>query len=147
MIRTIVLMIGLILFAANSFAVDAQSTSSLAVNQEHIQYWMKTLETHPLSMVRKQAARHLGAMQSLVATQSLIKALSDVNDDVRIQSAYSLGRLGDQGSLKPLYELIEKTSNTQVKSAARSAIDKINAHEEFMKQRKQKLKDQQEKNS
>jgi HEAT repeat protein len=102
--------------------------------QEHIQYWMKTLETHPLIMVRKQAARHLGAMQSLVAnTVTLIKALSDVNDDVRIQSAYSLGQTWViRDHLRPLYELIEKLQTRRSKSAARSAIDKINAHEEFM---------------
>ncbi|MCC7460636.1 MAG: HEAT repeat domain-containing protein [Proteobacteria bacterium] len=132
-------------FSGNVFAVDAQTTSSLPANQEHIQYWMKTLETSPLIIVRKQAARHLGALQSTTATPSLIKGLSDVNDDVRIQSAYSLGRLGDTSSLKPLYELIEKTSNSQVKASARNAIDKINAHEDFMKQRKQKFKEQQEK--
>ena len=128
-----------------ALAVDAQTTSSLPVNQDHIQYWMKTLETNPLVIVRKQAARHLGALQSNIAVPSLIKGLSDSNDDVRIQAAYSLGRLGDTSSLKPLYELIEKSPNTQVKSSARNAIEKINAHEDFMKQRKQKLKEQQEK--
>jgi hypothetical protein len=142
MIRFIVISIlGVFSFQAN--AADAQSTSSMAINAEHIQYWMKTLETHPLIIIRKQAARHLGALQSSMANPTLINCLSDASEDVRIQCAYSLGRLGDPESLRPLYELIETSSNQQIKSAAKSAIDKINAHEEFSRKRKQKLKEQQ----
>lgn len=127
--------------AAFAGTPPAQTEQPAIPNIEHIQYWMKTLETHPLVIIRKQAARQLGNMQNSIAVPSLIKGLTDVNDDVRMQSAYSLGRLGDPGALKPLYELIEKNSNSQVQAAARNAIDKINAHEEFNRQRKQKLKD------
>lgn len=125
----------------------AASQTQTIPNAEHIQYWMKTLESHPLIIIRKQAARQLGNLQNQMAIPSLIKGLSDVNDDVRIQSAYSLGRLGDASALKPLYEMVEKNSNTQVQAAGRNAIDKINAHEEFAKQRKQKLKEMELKNS
>jgi len=134
----------LVFFSIQVHAVDAQTTSSLPINMEHIQYWMKILESHPLIIIRKQAARHLGALQNPVANASLIKGLSDANEDVRIQCAYSLGRLGESASLRPLYELIETSSSQQVKSAAKSAIDKINAHEEFARQRKQKLRELQQ---
>jgi|JI10StandDraft_1071094.scaffolds.fasta_scaffold46149_5 hypothetical protein len=146
MIRKLALLI-VIAFSFQANAVDAQSTSSMTINAEHIQYWMKTLETHPLIIIRKQAARHLGALQSNMANPALIKCLSDANEDVRIQCAYSLGRLGDSSSLRPLYELIENSPSQQIKSAAKSAIDKINAHEEFARQRKQKLKEMELKNS
>lgn len=128
-----------------SISFSAIAVENSTNNAEHIQYWMKTLETHPLVIIRKQAARQLGALQNAMATPSLIKGLSDANDDVRIQSAHSLGRLGDVSALRPLYELAETNANTQVKSAAKTAIDKINAHEEFARQRKQKLKELQEK--
>lgn len=130
-----------------ALAAQAPQQTQTIPNVEHIQYWMKTLESHPLIIIRKQAARQLGNLQNPIAVPSLIKGLSDVNDDVRIQSAYSLGRLGDASALKPLYELIEKNSNTQVQAAGRNAIDKINAHEEFARQRKQKLKEMELKNS
>lgn len=125
----------------STYATDAQSTSSLPINMDHVQYWIKILDTHPMAIYRKQAARHLGAMQNDIANPSLIKCLSDSNEDVRIQCTYSLGRLGDQTSLRPLYELIQNSSSPQVKSAAKSSIDKINAHEEFERQRKQKLRE------
>lgn len=134
-------------FLGSAIAADAPTSSNSPGNIEHIQYWMKALETHPMIIIRKQAARQLGALQNSVAIPSLIKGLSDANEDVRMQCAYSLGRLGDSSALKPLYEMVETNSNTQVKSAARSAIDKINAHEEFTRQRRQKLKEMEEKKS
>lgn len=123
-----------------------QPTPDTNVNQ-HVQYWVQTLETNQIPILRKQAARHLGNMQDPMAVQSLLKGLSDQNEDVRMQCAYSLGRLGDPSALRPLYEMIEKSKSSQIQSAARSAIDKINAHEEFKHQQKQKLKEMELKNS
>ena len=132
---------GTFCFSVNAAEAPA-SVTNLPFNFEHVQYWMKTLESHPMIMIRKQAARHLGNLQNNLATSSLIKGLSDANEDVRIQCAYSLGRLGDSSSLKTLYELIETNPNPQVKSAAKTAVDKINAHEAFTRQRRQKVREQ-----
>lgn len=121
----------------SSFAVNTDA----GLMDEHMQYWMKVLETHPLILIRKQAARHLGNMQNSLAIPSLIKGLADTSEEVKMQSAYSLGRLGDPAALRPLYELIESGGTAQVQSAARNAIDKINLHEEFKHQQKQKLKE------
>ncbi len=124
-------------------SVQAQETPIISQDSgsEHIQFWMKTLETHPFILLRKQAARHLGNMQNPMATPSLIKGLADADEDVRIQSAYSLARMGDTNALRPLYELNEKDPSKEVQAAARNAIDKINSHEEYKRQQKQKLKD------
>lgn len=127
----------LLLTIQSSFAVNTDT----GIMDEHIQYWMKVLETHPLILIRKQAARHLGNMQNNLAIPSLIKGLADMSEEVKMQSAYSLGRLGDPAALRPLYELIESGGTAQVQSAARNAIDKINSHEEFKHQQKQKLKE------
>ncbi len=127
----------LLLTMQSSFAVNTDT----GIMDEHIQYWMKVLETHPLILIRKQAARHLGNMQNNLAIPSLIKGLADMSEEVKMQSAYSLGRLGDPAALRPLYELIELGGTAQVQSAARNAIDKINSHEEFKHQQKQKLKE------
>lgn len=127
----------ILLTMQSSFAVN----NDTGIMDEHIQYWMKVLETHPLILIRKQAARHLGNMQNNLAIPSLIKGLADMSEEVKMQSAYSLGRLGDPAALRPLYELIESGGTAQVQSAARNAIDKINSHEEFKHQQKQKLKE------
>lgn len=125
---------------------NAETPTESNVNQ-HVQYWIQTLENNSLPIIRKQAARHLGNLQDPMGTQALLKGLSDQNEDVRMQCAYSLGRIGDPAALRPLYEMVEKSKNSQVQSAARSAIDKINAHEDFKHQQKLKLKEMELNNS
>ena len=147
--RSRILQVAILSLVFGFSTAHAQEVPAISADSgtEHIQFWMKTLETHPFILLRKQAARHLGNMQNPMATPSLIKGLSDADEDVRIQSAYSLGRMVDPNALRPLYELNEKDPSKEVQAAARSAIDKINNHEEYKRQQKQKLKDIESKKS
>ena len=106
---------------------------------EHLAYWIRTLQTHPMNLVRKNAARSLGTLSDRSATPALIGALKDRFFGVRAEAARSLGLLTDSRATDALTETANNDTDAQVRRNAREAIEKIKAYEEFLKKKQEKL--------
>lgn len=119
-----------------AFSVQAKTIH----DEEHVQYWTQTLETHALVFVRKNAARNLGKIGDLQALPSLIKALEDKAHEVRLEAAKSLGLLGDESAIPVLEDTAQNDQDRQVRRRARWSIQKIRAHQEFIQKKLEKLK-------
>ncbi len=105
---------------------------------EHFEYWARTVQTHPLKSVRKNAARVLGSLGNRQAVPVLVKALSDGEAGVRQEAAHALGLLGDESALPALYELLGRESDREVRNAAGSAVNRIKSYQDFVKKKLKK---------
>ncbi|MFH1263292.1 MAG: HEAT repeat domain-containing protein [Pseudomonadota bacterium] len=105
---------------------------------EHMEYWIKTVQTHPMDLVRKNAARALGAMGDRTATPALIQALNDKFFGVRAEAANSLGLLTDERAVDPLTETATNDSDTQVRRNAREALERLKGYQEYLKKKQEK---------
>ena len=75
-------------------------------------------------LVRAHAAGVLGKVRDGRATQPLIAALADKNEDVRRKAARALGQLGDKRALNPLVERLGDGS-WMVRSHAATAVGRL----------------------
>jgi hypothetical protein len=75
--------------------------------------------------VRTQAALLLGKLGDKAGVQPLIRALADDNKTVRAMSAQSLGKLGGDVALAALKNLLQRESDTFVRSQAEKAMAAI----------------------
>jgi hypothetical protein len=78
----------------------------------------------PVGLVRKGAARDLGALGDARALDSLVVALADADGEVREEAARALGRLGDRRALQPL-EALYLDERPAVRRAAQDAVGAI----------------------
>lgn len=108
----------------------------------HVNYWIQTLASHPLKMIRKNAARQLGSIGNPSSLPALAQALKDPFYGVRQESARSLGLLGDERALSPLFEAQQKDTDATVKHAARDAIERIKARQDYQKKKEEKRQQQ-----
>lgn len=122
-----------------TLAMAEATVSPIEQDTEHVQYWIRTVQNHPMQMIRKNAARALGSIGDRAATPALIRALQDSFFGVRVEAAYSIGLLTDKSALGALMEAASKDSDALVRRRAREAIQKINAHQEFIQKRREKL--------
>jgi hypothetical protein len=72
--------------------------------------------------VRVQAALVLGRLGDTGAVPSLVKALGDPNKTVRAIAAQALGQLGDQGAGDPLRQLLQRETDTFVRTQTEKAL-------------------------
>jgi HEAT repeat protein len=124
----------LLLVVASAFA---QTPTPVA--DEHLQYWIRTVTSHPMKMVRKNAARVLGTMGDRTATPALVGALKDPFFGVRAEAAKSLGLLTDEKAEADLLKAAANDPDALVRRNAREAIEKIKAYQEFLKKKQEKL--------
>ncbi len=126
------------LFLAAGTAL-AQAPTPTPAGNEHVDYWIRTVATHPTNLVRKNAARVLGAMGDRSAVPALVGALKDGFHGVRAEAAKSLGLLTDEGALDALMETATGDSDALVRRNAREAMEKIKSYQEFLKKKQEKI--------
>ena len=119
-------------------ATPALNASEVGVD-EHVAYWMGTVNSHPLKLIRRNAARVLGTLQNPVAIPSLIQALKDPFYGVRLEAARSLGLLGNEQALASLLDSTKTDPDILVKKAAHEAVERIKLHREVLKKKEEKL--------
>jgi|GEM_PF-5247377 len=109
-----------------------------AAHQSHVLHWMETLEKHPLVLIRANAARFLGDLQDRVAVPTLVRALQDSNQEVLLQAARALGKLGDATAIKPLYEMGSKYKGNDLERVARGSVEKIRSYLKFKRDQRKR---------
>ncbi len=135
MIHTFALCLAIIVAGAPAVT---PKPAPLGEPDEHVAYWMKTLETHPTPLIRKNAARALGSLKDPRSVATLIKALSDTDPSVRGESARSLGYLGNEDSIKPLEVSASRDPDPRVRRSSKEASERIKAYLEFQKKKQEK---------
>lgn len=73
---------------------------------------------------RREAAKALGELHAMQATEALIRALKDQDLIVRYWAADGLGKIGDERATEPLVEALEY-GNRDLVEAAKLALEKI----------------------
>ena len=131
-------MTGLVLLLATALAVVPGTPPPGPQTNEHFDYWARTVKTHSMKLVRKNAARVLGSLGNRQAVPTLTEVLSDPEAEVRQEAAHSLGLLGDEAALPALYELLGRESDREVRNAAGGAVSRIKAYQEFLAKKKSK---------
>ena len=79
----------------------------------------------PNENTREIAARMIGELRDPIGTVALTDALSDLDIDVRIESALALGKIKSKSSVKALIRLLDEEEDADVCSAAASALGEI----------------------
>ncbi|MFH1017762.1 MAG: HEAT repeat domain-containing protein [Pseudomonadota bacterium] len=127
------------LMALPPFALNAApAPEGAAAADPHLDYWVRTLKSHPLKLVRKNAARSLGKMGTREAIPSLVAALKDPDPGVRAEAAKSLGLLGDEKAFGPLHDASSNDSDREVRRAAANSIETIKSFLENEKKKEAK---------
>ncbi len=72
----------------------------------------------------REAAKALGELHAMQATEALIRALKDQDLIVRYWAADGLGEIGDERATEPLVEALEY-GNRDLVEAAKLALEKI----------------------
>jgi cyclophilin family peptidyl-prolyl cis-trans isomerase/HEAT repeat protein len=80
---------------------------------------------HPHADVRALAVEALGKLQDANCTNALVKMLRDANPNVRIETAFALGQLGQKSAEKPLIDVLYTQEILEVKLRAIEALGKI----------------------
>ncbi len=122
-------------------STNVLSQTSTPTPDEHIQYWITTVQGHSYVLVRKNAARELGTLADRRAVPALLKALRDQSYEVRQEATKALGFLGDEQALGRLQEASQKDSDALVRGNAREAIERIVAYQEFQRKKREKLEE------
>ncbi len=128
-----------------SFSAPAQAptpTATVPAGNEHLNYWIRTATSHPMKLVRKNAARVLGTMGDRSAVPALIAALKDQDFGVRAEAARSLGLLTDESAVSALSEAAGNDTDALVRRNAREALERIKAYQEFQKKKLEKQEKQ-----
>jgi hypothetical protein len=112
----------------------------LPPQDEHAAYWVGTLKTHPLKLIRKNAARQLGKLGNKEAVPALCDALKDAFPGVQVEAAKALGLLGDERAFGPLHAVLNSSGDRELRRAANDAVEKIKAYQEFLKGKEAKLR-------
>ena len=120
------------------FGLGIGQTETAQPVDEHLDYWVKTLQTHPLKLIRKNAARNLGKLGKREAVGALVGALKDTDSGVRAEAARSLGLLGDERAFSTLTDAAANDADREVRRAAADSIEKIKSYLEFQKQKELK---------
>lgn len=116
----------------------AQAPTPTPAGNEHVDYWIRTVATHPMNLVRKNAARVLGATGDRSAVPALIGVLKDGFHGARAEAARSLGLLTDERALDALMETATNDQDALVRRNAREAMEKIKSYQEFLKKKQEK---------
>ncbi len=128
------LLIGVPAYAQDPASLGGMSTAPDA----HLEYWIRTLQAHPLKLVRKNAARTLGKMGTHDAVPALLGALKEPDPGVRAEAAKSLGSLTDERAFGPLHDALSNDSDREVRKAASNSIEIIKSFLENQKQKDEK---------
>ncbi len=129
-------LLSFLIFSLSAFAATPQEAQA---PDEHVQYWIRTLQTNSLNLVRKNAARSLGMLGDRSAVPALIAALKDPFYGVRAEAARSLGFLTDERADDALADAASGDADASVRRNARDAVEKIKAYQEFLKKKQEKL--------
>lgn len=87
---------------------------------------LRSEEDHVL---RSRAALALGRIKAQSAFSLLIDSLQDKNEDVRIFSAYALGKIGDKRAALPLLNLVQNENSFEVLSYVITALGELEVSE------------------
>ncbi len=107
--------------------VRSQALHVLAFSQipEAVPVIVNALCSDPVEKVRYQSALWLGRFKTNVATDGLIKALSDSSSEVRRAATHALGVHGDPEAIPILKRLAKSDKNREVRAAASESIENI----------------------
>ncbi|HPZ06568.1 MAG TPA: HEAT repeat domain-containing protein [Candidatus Eremiobacteraeota bacterium] len=97
---------------------------SLLQYPDAVQYLIPLL-SYEKSLTVQMAIWILGELKAHEATLQIINTLSRGNDDIRQNSAYSLGNIGDKRAIEPLLERILEDNNKDVRVYCAEALKKI----------------------
>jgi HEAT repeat protein len=128
----------LTLVPAITFAQGPVPTPTPASEDEHVEHWIRTVQAHPMNLVRKNAARMLGSIGDRAATPALVRALKDKFFGVRAEAARALGLLTDERAIEPLTQTSVNDSDALVRRNARDSLAKIQGYQEYMKKKQEK---------
>ena len=90
-----------------------------------IRRYLQQLRKNSDDLVREEAARALGDLGDMSAVDALIKALYDLDVDVRFAAAEALGKLRGETAVKPLIRLLGKDDDPDVRASAATALGQI----------------------
>jgi HEAT repeat protein len=129
----------LLVLTSMAYAASPLSAEAVGSEDEHIQYWVRTVQTHPMQMVRKNAARVLGTLGTNDVISVLIQALKDPYFGVRVEAARSLGNMGDDRPIPELQDVGQRDPDAQVRRNARDAVEKIRLTIEYRRKKQERL--------
>lgn len=117
------------LFLSTSFAL----ADGVTHDQENLTYWLKTMKSHPLELVRKNAAKMLGSIADKRTLNVLIEGLKDPAPSVRQEVSTSLGNMVDPRAIPALEDVADRDPDPEVRKRAKNALGKIQKRKEFDK--------------
>lgn len=85
----------------------------------------ETLINEESSQVKAAAAQAMGLFGNKTFTGSLILALDDPSDEVRLRSIMALGRIKDERALEALQKIIHQETNNSIKDEAIVSVECI----------------------
>jgi hypothetical protein len=116
--------------AANSESLQQQSARQAFIDHGFLDEVTAELRTAELPSDRVAAARKLGVIGSLQASQSLLVGLCDSAPEVRFAAVEALGKVGDRSALPALNDLLLlETSELLSEDVIRRAINSITMNE------------------
>lgn len=80
---------------------------------------------HSNDHIREHAAKELGRLQDITATEALIETLSDPDADVRFAAATALGQLQSESAQRSLLRLLQNDEEADVRAATAVALGRI----------------------
>lgn len=101
-------------------------------DQKHLDFWLESLKSSPMFLVRKNSARQLGKMGDLKALPGLVTALKDPHREVRLSSVQALSKILDGSTIDALEEVEQSDGDAQVRRAASQAIAKIKQRQKYI---------------
>lgn len=115
----------LLLWPQPTPSLQSQSLPAhVAAKEQLIKFWQAKL-TDPLPLLRKSAARNLGALKAYSSLPLMLEALSDSNPEVRDAVVRSLAIIGNEQTISYLQDQIDRDPDRLVKKHARDAIQQI----------------------
>lgn len=102
---------------------------------------IKTLESED-TWVKIKVIKFLGEEKNKIAVQTLIEFSKDTDVDVRQNAILALGKIKNKSIVKPLKQAFERETNYHVKSAIKTALQKL---EEMDKEERLALEESQKK--
>jgi HEAT repeat protein len=109
-----------------------------------LETWAENLKNEKV-LIRKSAAKYLGALGDKRAIPPLLAALKDPEAEVRSEVCAALGLFGEESVKETLTNVLYKDPSPMVRFAAKTAIEKIDTYislqkEKKIKEMKEKLK-------
>ncbi|MCB0308114.1 MAG: HEAT repeat domain-containing protein [Bdellovibrionales bacterium] len=116
--------------------ISFTSKAEITYDQEHLEYWIRTAKSHPLELVRKNAAKMLGIMGDNRVLGGLVETLRDTSAEVRQEAVVSIGLLVDPRALPVLEQIVDRDPSPEVRRKARSAMALIEKRMEYEKSKR-----------